>query len=71
MINDDCGNCGNPSPCYRCDDDADDNGWQPGECDHCYGDTVYGPLGPIYCACAIGQGADMDRCVCGPPEDEQ
>jgi hypothetical protein len=39
-----------------------------GECDHCYGETVDGPFGPVYCACAIGQGADQDECVCGPPE---
>ena len=49
------------------EDDCDD--WQQGECDHCYGETVNGPLGPIHCACQIGQGADEDRCVCGPPQD--
>jgi hypothetical protein len=48
-----------------CDRDAQE--WREGECDHCYGETVNGPLGPIYCACAIGQGADQDECVCGPP----
>ena len=50
---------------YLDEDDSDD--WHEGECDHCYGETVDGPLGPIYCACAIGQGADEDDCVCGPP----
>lgn len=41
--------------------------WREGECDRCYGETVHGPLGPIYCACSIGLGADEDDCVCGPP----
>lgn len=44
--------------------------WQEGECDHCYGETVDGPLGPIYCACQIGQGADEDDCECGPPDGQ-
>lgn len=48
----------------------DDDEWRPGECDHCYGETVDGPLGPIHCACAIGQGADEDDCHCGPPAGE-
>ena len=48
-------------------DDAEE--WREGECDHCYGETVDGPLGPIYCACAIGQGADEDDCLCGPPQE--
>lgn len=47
------------------EDDAEE--WREGECDRCYGETVDGPLGPIYCACAIGQGASEDGCVCGPP----
>ncbi len=47
-------------------EDQDSGEWREGECDHCYGETVNGPLGPIYCACAIGQGADPDECVCGP-----
>lgn len=33
------------------------------------GVTATGPLGPLYCACAIGQGADEDNCRCGPEED--
>lgn len=43
--------------------------WYPGQgqCDHCYGQTLDGPLGPIYCACAIGQGASFEDCRCGPP----
>lgn len=47
------------------EDDSDD--WRAGECDHCFGETVDGPLGPIHCACAVGLGADEDDCVCGPP----
>lgn len=47
------------------DEPGDD--WRQGECDRCYGETVDGPLGPIYCACQIGQGASEDDCVCAPP----
>jgi len=50
------------------EDDAEE--WREGECDHCYGETVDGPLGPIYCACQIGQGADEGDCVCGPPTSD-
>jgi hypothetical protein len=55
------------------DDDTADE-WRPGECDNCYGGdehgvTATGPLGPLYCACRIGQGADADTCRCGPPAD--
>lgn len=54
---------------YDYDGDLDDSGeWQPGECDNCYGQTVNGPLGPIFCACSIGQGADPEDCRCGPPD---
>ncbi|MFJ9381918.1 hypothetical protein [Streptomyces sp. NPDC101455] len=49
----------------ECPGDADE--WQPGECDHCYGESVDGPLGPVHCACAMGQGAIDGHCVCGPP----
>jgi hypothetical protein len=57
------------------EDDSDD-GWREGECDHCSGGdengvTATGPLGPIYCACRIGQGADEDDCHCGPIADDQ
>lgn len=59
------------------EDDEDEPGseeWQPGECDNCSGGdengvTATGPLGPVYCACFIGQGADEDECRCGPPAD--
>lgn len=44
-----------------------DGEWRPGECDNCWGDTIDGPLGPIHCACAIGQGAGDEDCRCGPP----
>lgn len=56
------------------DDELEDAGeWQPGECDNCYGGdengvTATGPLGPLYCACFIGQGADEEDCRCGPPD---
>jgi hypothetical protein len=45
--------------------------WREGECDRCYGGdengvTATGPLGPVYCACFIGQGASEDECECGP-----
>ncbi|WP_369183662.1 hypothetical protein [Streptomyces sp. Y1] len=44
--------------------------WQPGECDHCTGgEPVETPLGPIYCACQIGQGAAPEHCACGPDDD--
>ncbi|MEU1630859.1 hypothetical protein ABZ746_37575 [Streptomyces sp. NPDC020096] len=45
-----------------------DGEWQPGECDNCFGEPVEGPLGTIYCACAIGQGAPEGECRCGPEE---
>jgi hypothetical protein len=64
------------------DDDDDrmteiaDTEWRPGECDNCSGGdedgvTATGPLGPLYCACRIGQGAPADECQCGPIEDEE
>lgn len=48
-------------------DESDE--WQWGECDHCCGETVDGPLGPVYCACAIGQGASAENCACGPEQE--
>lgn len=54
-------------------DGDDDNGeWQPGECDMCSGRDVIvdGPLGPLLCACAIGQGAPLNECICGTDDDE-
>jgi hypothetical protein len=54
------------------DDVPDGREWQPyqGECDNCSGGdangvTATGPLGPLYCACKIGQGATEEECVCG------
>ncbi len=52
-------------------DDQDDDEWQPGECDNCFGGdengvTATGPLGDVFCACAIGQGAAEGECRCGP-----
>ncbi|MFI9327816.1 hypothetical protein ACIGZJ_09750 [Kitasatospora sp. NPDC052868] len=50
------------------DDRSED--WQPGECDHCTGGApVETPLGLLYCACRIGQGARPEDCACGPDED--
>lgn len=56
------------------DDLEDAEEWQEGECDHCFGGdengvTATGPLGDLYCACAIGQGASPDECRCGPVEE--
>lgn len=60
------------------EDELADGGeeWQPGECDYCYGGdengvTAMGPLGPLYCACAIGQGAPPDECRCGPTSEDE
>ena len=57
------------------DDQEDAEEWREGECDNCYGGdeegiTATGPLGTLYCACRIGQGADPEDCHCGPPNDE-
>ena len=57
---------------YLNEDVVDAEEWQEGECDNCYGGdengvTATGPLGPLYCACFIGQGADAENCRCGPP----
>jgi hypothetical protein len=54
-------------------EDEESEEWQPGECDNCSGGdengiTATGPLGPLYCACAIGQGAGPGDCVCGPED---
>jgi hypothetical protein len=54
------------------DEYEDDGEWQPdrGECDHCFGGPpIEGPLGTLYCACEIGQGASAENCACGPEED--
>lgn len=56
---------------YDDEDEGQDDEWRPGECDNCYGGdengiTATGPLGPLYCACRIGQGADAEDCWCGP-----
>lgn len=56
------------------DDPEDSEEWQEGECDMCFGGdengvTATSPLGPLYCACFIGQGADEENCCCGPEED--
>ena len=71
---------------YEHDDDAydedravqddGDGEWREGQCDRCYGGdenavTATGPLGPLYCACKIGQGADLENCYCGPPPETQ
>jgi hypothetical protein len=56
------------------DEDDVSEDWQPGECDRCPGGddrgvTATSPLGPLYCACRIGQGADPGDCTCGPISD--
>lgn len=44
--------------------------WQTGECDRCYGGPpITSPLGTLYCACQIGQGAAPEDCLCGPQDD--
>ncbi|MFJ6617001.1 hypothetical protein ACIQOW_05375 [Kitasatospora sp. NPDC091335] len=51
-------------------DEFDAADWAPGECDHCTGgEPVETPLGLIYCACQIGQGAAPEDCLCGPEDD--
>lgn len=56
------------------DDQADALDWQPGECDYCPGHAggqaeiaaaMASSIVPV-CACAIGQGAPADECLCGP-----
>ncbi|MFJ6530869.1 hypothetical protein ACIQMZ_37185 [Streptomyces longwoodensis] len=57
---------------YDDDDQEDAQEWREGQCDNCSGGdaagvTAEGPLGPLYCACKIGQGAeDPNDCTCGP-----
>jgi hypothetical protein len=63
------------------DDDFDDEledaeEWREGECDNCSGGdengvTATGPLGDLYCACRIGQGAPEDECRCGDEDRER
>lgn len=51
-------------------DDEESEDWQPGECDNCFGGPpIDGPLGPLHCACEIGQGAGPGDCRCGPEAD--
>lgn len=49
--------------------------WAAGQCDNCTGSTAEelqraaeGGIIPV-CACAIGQGAAAEACVCGPGGD--
>ncbi len=76
---------GEPMPDHDYDYDYDDDPlreddteeWQDGECDRCFGSTeeelkaaADSPgLMPV-CACAIGQGASPEDCVCGPVDAE-
>lgn len=53
------------------DEEEDNEEWRPGECDHCFGQTVTGPIGDIDCACALGQGAAPEDCVCGPKDGDE
>lgn len=55
------------------EDEGQDDDWHEGTCDNCsggdqHGVTATGALGPLYCACRIGQGADAENCRCGPGE---
>lgn len=57
------------------EDQEDAEEWKPGECDNCSGGdangvTATGPLGALYCACKIGQGAPAEECQCGPEGTE-
>jgi hypothetical protein len=53
------------------DEYKDGEEWTEGECDRCFGgEPVVGPLGTLYCACEIGQGAAPEDCLCGPDPDE-
>ncbi|MFF4403682.1 hypothetical protein [Streptomyces sp. NPDC001404] len=54
--------------CDEYDEYGDDyEEWQAGQCDNCTGVKPGNGVGitPV-CACAIGQGASSDDCVCGP-----
>jgi len=58
------------------DDQEEAEEWREGECDNCSGGdengvTATGPLGPLYCACRIGQGADEEDCKCGPLDERE
>ncbi|MFF2074634.1 hypothetical protein ACFVXG_07745 [Kitasatospora sp. NPDC058162] len=62
--------CGGCMPDDEDDPDEDGEDWQPGRCDRCTGgDPIETPIGLVYCACRIGQGADPENCACGPAED--
>ncbi|MFJ6773042.1 hypothetical protein ACIQOV_19135 [Kitasatospora sp. NPDC091257] len=51
-------------------DPEDTEDWQPGECDCCtVGEPAETPLGFLYCACQIGQGAAPENCACGSDQD--
>lgn len=74
-----CDECGQSEESCMCDeedaDEGDDEEWQPGECDACFGSTpedlrrAAEGLGIVpVCACAIGQGAPEGECQCGPEE---
>lgn len=59
------------------DRDDEDEEWQEGTCDNCYGSTpeelaaaANGPGFVPVCACAIGQGAGPGECQCGPENEE-
>ncbi|MFF2616382.1 hypothetical protein [Kitasatospora sp. NPDC058046] len=48
----------------------DPENWVPGQCDHCSGgDPIETPIGTLYCACQIGQGAAPENCACGLNQD--
>ncbi|MFF3884079.1 hypothetical protein [Streptomyces sp. NPDC001914] len=56
--------------------DQDDEEQPEGGCDHCTGSTpedleraISGASIAPVCACAIGQGASPEDCVCGPDQE--
>ncbi|KJY38126.1 hypothetical protein [Streptomyces sp. NRRL S-495] len=55
---------------YDAYDPEDTEDWQPGECDCCTGgEPIETPIGLLYCACQVGQGAAPENCACGPDKD--
>lgn len=69
----DCEECVPDEQYYATLAEGDDEEWQEGTCDLCPGSTEEdlkraqeGPGIIPVCACAIGQGAPLGECQCGP-----
>lgn len=67
-----CGECEVCLSTAEMDGSDRDEEWIEGSCDRCAGSTqedieraATEAFAPV-CACAIGQGASLDECVCGP-----